>query len=261
MERALVALLLSQLKRATLLATSIEQLCNAAQHTVMSMSQTPLNEHQHITPPSSFIDAPLTPPPTDKKAFMQASRVIALFKDIQCDEVERRHKRDESLLGYAKGKILYDYDGRSHRLVIRMPTGVHELFIDGVEDAIRCQLKTIRGGSDKATLFEQKSTTLRLTQSQNKTIGGGWSLKKCWGWKRRESHKAMESRTGTWSRMGGAESDSDGDGELDSDAESKGVGESGEDDETGEKEESGEARELGRRDGPCGRGGKSAAIG
>ena len=84
----------------------------------MSTPQTPL-EHQHITPPSSFVDAPLTPPPTDEKAFTQAPRVIALFKDIQAgrhikqhpwtefqlareeyDEIERRLRRDESLLGY-----------------------------------------------------------------------------------------------------------------------------------------------------------------
>jgi hypothetical protein len=90
----------------------------------MSTSQTPLNEHQHITPPSSFVDAPLTPPPTDEKAFTQAPRVIALFKDIQAgrhikqhpwtefqlargeyDEIECRLRRDESLLGYVKDKI------------------------------------------------------------------------------------------------------------------------------------------------------------
>jgi len=50
----------------------------------------------------------------------------------------------------------YDYNGESRRLVIRMTTGVHELFIDRFEDAIRSQLKTIRSGSDKAALFAQK---------------------------------------------------------------------------------------------------------
>ena len=100
----------------------------------MSMSQTPLKEHQHITPPSSFVDAPLTPPPTDKKAFTQAPQVIALFKDIQVgrhikqypwtefqlargeyDEAERRLKQDESLLGYVKDKIRY-VGSRNHRV-------------------------------------------------------------------------------------------------------------------------------------------------
>ena len=58
----------------------------------------------------------------------------------------------------------YDYNGESHRLVVRMPTGVHELFIDGVEDAIRSQLKVIRSGSDRAALFAQKVRPARSTE-------------------------------------------------------------------------------------------------
>ena len=93
---ASVARLLSQLKRAgtpnpdQFLSTSIVQLCDAAQHTAMSTPQTPL-EHQHITPPSSFADAPLTPPPTDEKAFTQAPRVITLFKDIEAGRLIKQH--------------------------------------------------------------------------------------------------------------------------------------------------------------------------
>jgi hypothetical protein len=90
----------------------------------MSTSQPAPNEHQHITPPSSFVDTPLTPPPTDEKAFIQAPRIIALFKDIQAgrhtkeqpwaefqlaggeyDEIERQLERDESLSGFVKNKI------------------------------------------------------------------------------------------------------------------------------------------------------------
>ena len=44
-----------------------------------------------------------------------------------------------------------------------MPTGVHEVFIDGVEDAIRSQLKVIRNGSNKAALFAQKVRPARST--------------------------------------------------------------------------------------------------
>jgi len=58
----------------------------------------------------------------------------------------------------------YDYNGRKNRLVVRMPTGVHELFIDGVEDAIRSQLKLIRNGSDRAALFAQKVRPARSTE-------------------------------------------------------------------------------------------------
>lgn len=44
----------------------------------------------------------------------------------------------------------------NHRLVVRMPTDVHELFLDRVEDAIRSQLKDIRSGSSKAAYFARK---------------------------------------------------------------------------------------------------------
>jgi hypothetical protein len=45
-----------------------------------------------------------------------------------------------------------------------MPTGIHELFIDGVEDAIRSQLKAIRSGSDRAARFAQKVRPARSTE-------------------------------------------------------------------------------------------------
>ena len=45
-----------------------------------------------------------------------------------------------------------------------MPTGVHELFIDGVEDAIRSQLKAIRTGSGREARFAQKVRPARSTE-------------------------------------------------------------------------------------------------
>ena len=58
----------------------------------------------------------------------------------------------------------YDYDGRKHRLIIRTLTGVHELFINSVEDAIRSQLKIIRSGLGRAALFARKVRPARLTE-------------------------------------------------------------------------------------------------
>ena len=58
----------------------------------------------------------------------------------------------------------YDYNGRKNRLAIRMPTSVHELFIDSIEDAIRSQLKLIRNGSDRAALFARKVRPARSTE-------------------------------------------------------------------------------------------------
>ena len=76
----------------------------------MSTSQPSLKEHQHITPPSSFVGAPLTPPPTDEKAFTQAPQVIALFKDIQAGRHIKHHPWTEFQL--AQG----GYDKIEHQL-------------------------------------------------------------------------------------------------------------------------------------------------
>ena len=80
---------------------------------------------EQATPPSSFVDTPLTPPPTDKKSFTQARQVVALFRDRQAGryikqdwvefqlapgehaEIERLLSHDEALSGYVKNKIRY----------------------------------------------------------------------------------------------------------------------------------------------------------
>ncbi|XTI85119.1 hypothetical protein V2W45_1206872, partial [Cenococcum geophilum] len=69
------------------------------------------------------------------------------------NKIKRQLRRDKSLFGYIKDKIRYNYDGRKHRLIVCMLTGVHELFINSIKDAIRSQLKIIRSGSDSAALF------------------------------------------------------------------------------------------------------------
>ncbi|ORY12467.1 hypothetical protein BCR34DRAFT_563855 [Clohesyomyces aquaticus] len=149
----------------------------------MSLLQTAPKESQHITPPSSFVDPPLTPPPTDERAYTQASRVIALFKDIEVgkpvtqppwtefqlvrgeyDEIERQLDQDKLLCGYVKDKIRYDYNGDKNQLFVRMPTAVHELFIARVEDTIFSQLKSICEGSSNAAAFAQKVQPARSTE-------------------------------------------------------------------------------------------------
>jgi hypothetical protein len=47
----------------------------------------------------------------------------------------------------------YDHDAEKHRLIVRIPTAVHELFIARVEDAVLSQLKLIREGSDDTAAF------------------------------------------------------------------------------------------------------------
>ena len=91
-------------------------------HLAMS---TPYRDPKKIaTPPSSFVNTPLTPPPTDRKPFAQACQVIALFRARQSGkqtkqdswiefqlvpkeyaEIERLLSCDKPLLGYVKDKI------------------------------------------------------------------------------------------------------------------------------------------------------------
>ena len=92
----------------------------------MSASQDFAEGQQHITPPASFVDPPLTPQPTGEKAFNQAARVLQLFRDHKAGrptngdpwtcfrllpgeyhEIQRRVDRDEVLRGYLDHKIRY----------------------------------------------------------------------------------------------------------------------------------------------------------
>jgi hypothetical protein len=59
----------------------------------------------------------------------------------------------------------YDYDENRRRLVVRMPTAIHELFIDKLEDEIRSQLKAIRCGTDRRKArFAEKVQPARSTE-------------------------------------------------------------------------------------------------
>lgn len=50
----------------------------------------------------------------------------------------------------------YDYNRESHRLAIRMPSGIHERFLRKVDAAIQRQLDAIASGSDDAAHFAQE---------------------------------------------------------------------------------------------------------
>ncbi|KAL5396854.1 hypothetical protein PMIN03_012936 [Paraphaeosphaeria minitans] len=136
----------------------------------------------HYTTPPLRPAYPPTPPPTEKP-YVQAHRVVALFRRKEAGElrvqepltefqlaprefakIERLLGQNKTLQGYTKDKIRYDYDSETHRLVVRMPTAVHELFIARVEDAISNQLKPIRDGSDNAAAFAQMLYPARSTE-------------------------------------------------------------------------------------------------
>ena len=113
-------------KTRSVFSTTTVRLRNVAQRTAMSMPQASGVHRQHTTPPSSFAEHPLTPPPTDEKPFTQAHRVVALFKDIRAGkhtkqdlwrmfqlasgeyrEIQRELDQDEPLAQYVKSKIRY----------------------------------------------------------------------------------------------------------------------------------------------------------
>jgi hypothetical protein len=149
----------------------------------MSSTRKPREPKQKITPPSNFAEPSLAPPPTDEKPLAQAPRVITLFHEIRAgkhsnqdpwtefslvpgeyDTLQRLLEQDEELLGFVKDRIRYDHNAEKHRLVVRMPTAVHKVFIARVEDAVFSQLKLFREGSDDAAAFAQKVNPARSTE-------------------------------------------------------------------------------------------------
>ncbi|ELR07553.1 hypothetical protein GMDG_08468 [Pseudogymnoascus destructans 20631-21] len=121
---------------------------------------------QHATPPESFTSLPLTPPLTDKTTTSLVSRIIEEIKNRQegrnltstpwavylldlkgYQELQHELQRDESLWGFAQHKLRYDYFPSTSRLVLRMPTTLHEEFITSIVEEIQVQLKSIQNAS------------------------------------------------------------------------------------------------------------------
>ncbi|KAL4961395.1 uncharacterized protein BDV14DRAFT_180619 [Aspergillus stella-maris] len=81
-----------------------------------------------ITPPNSFIQPPLTPPPTDKVTPSSVSQIINIF------DKHRRGFRQDPWTEYTLRPDEYhefqgyDYEPLESRLAIRMPTPLHETF-------------------------------------------------------------------------------------------------------------------------------------
>ncbi|TVY84676.1 hypothetical protein LSUE1_G000925 [Lachnellula suecica] len=124
------------------------------------------HSRQQTTPPESFTNPPLTPPPTDEKGLSLVSRIVEEIKnrwegrnltatpwvvyslDLKgYQELQHELERDESLCGFAQHKLRYDYFPSTSRLVIRMPTTLHEEFITSIVDEIQVQLRSIQDRS------------------------------------------------------------------------------------------------------------------
>ncbi|KAF2752754.1 hypothetical protein EJ05DRAFT_515416 [Pseudovirgaria hyperparasitica] len=123
------------------------------------------HSRQHTTPPESFTP-PLTPPPTDEKGLSLVSRIVEDIKNRQdgrnlttspwdvysldprgYQELQHELERDESLRGFAQHKLRYDYFPSTSRLVIRMPTNLHKIFIIRIVEEIQVQLESFQDTS------------------------------------------------------------------------------------------------------------------
>ncbi|KAH6708922.1 hypothetical protein BKA61DRAFT_615088 [Leptodontidium sp. MPI-SDFR-AT-0119] len=121
----------------------------------------------HVTPTASFTACPLTPPATDEKHCSTVLRIIDDIKKAKTgaglrvaapwaaysldaegyQDLLQRLDRDESLAGFAEHNLRFDYFPSTSRLVLRMPSTVHECFIAQLVEEIQNQLKAISGTS------------------------------------------------------------------------------------------------------------------
>ncbi|KAJ5843735.1 uncharacterized protein N7525_001476 [Penicillium rubens] len=94
-----------------------------------------------ITPPGSFQENPLAPPPTKEKPLSRsAQRVLNCFK-LHRAEALRVLDSDNLLKGYVEDKVRYDYDPCRSSLTIRMPCPLHDIFCAKIVEEISRQLK------------------------------------------------------------------------------------------------------------------------
>ncbi|RDW56352.1 hypothetical protein BP5796_13227 [Coleophoma crateriformis] len=118
----------------------------------------------HATPPDSFTSAPPTPPPTDQKTKITIFRIVQHLQTYRAgrdlnripwsgyslspegyQELLRHLKSNQSLWTWVQDKLRYDYFPSAKRLILRMPSAVHEGLIALVVKEIQQQLESVRG--------------------------------------------------------------------------------------------------------------------
>jgi hypothetical protein len=135
-----------------------------------------MSNHLEITPPESFCEAPITPPPTDEKK--PSSQVQSIVQFLDCQRTASSHTIDRklfhlprgvldelfntlqlnvSLWAYFQDKVRYDYFSRVERFVLRMPSDVHEFCVSSLVCEIDSQLRQYRaGGNTKSQAFAKE---------------------------------------------------------------------------------------------------------
>ncbi|KAF2419687.1 hypothetical protein EJ08DRAFT_598800 [Tothia fuscella] len=146
---------------------------------------------KQVTPTPTLIHALSTLPRPEQKTSPKIQEILSLFNDIKAgknvnialweeiqlepaeyDQLESEIHQDKLLEGYIQDKLRYDYNRETSRLVVRMPSTIHEYLIESIKLSIHDQLEEIRRGSGMASDFAQKiypagSATISLKQSKH----------------------------------------------------------------------------------------------
>ncbi|KAF4547074.1 Hypothetical protein D9617_61g013250 [Elsinoe fawcettii] len=144
-------------------------------------------EEQH-TPPTRDSNLPPTPPGTNEPKETVLSCVINDLRQRQggCRDASAGAASGQSskeyalpwqeylkletellrrgLQGFVNDKLRLEYHADLGLLIIRMPTHMHELLVERVEDSIRSQLKSIASRQDRQASFAQKIIAARSSQ-------------------------------------------------------------------------------------------------
>ncbi|SLM38646.1 hypothetical protein LPUS_08928 [Lasallia pustulata] len=141
------------------------------------------------TPPNSFTQPLLTPPPSEDTFATIVPHILQVIKgrkngslllteewasysltSSQYEELQRELEKDKSLLYFVQGKLRYDFFPWASKFVIRMLTLIHQLFLTKVVREITRQLETIALGDSPSSRFAQDieygaSTTIDLSKA------------------------------------------------------------------------------------------------
>lgn len=139
------------------------------------MNSPPKEKKEEITPPNSFTSKPPTPKslPKNRRPLPGAIvDIIQLFKNIQrgvdtdrspwrtyhltpedYEELVHLLEQDEHLWGYVEDKIRFDYSPGEQKLIVRMPSELHDTFARQVDVCIENQLAQLRDGTDAVARF------------------------------------------------------------------------------------------------------------
>ncbi|EKV12111.1 hypothetical protein PDIG_46470 [Penicillium digitatum PHI26] len=127
-----------------------------------------------ITPPGSFLDPPLTPPPTVQKPLSRSAQSVVnhfrlhrashrprfwwegRLKPDDYTQILRVLDADESLRNYVEDKVRYDYDPCRDCLTIRMPSPVHDTFCARIVDEISRQLRQFQNNDGPLADFAKQ---------------------------------------------------------------------------------------------------------